>query len=93
MSHEIRTPLNAIIGMAELLSETSLSGEQNKYVNVFRRAGEALLELVNEILDLSKIEAGQLILEYIDFNVHELVEHATGHIRAQMRRKGHQTGC
>ena len=88
MSHEIRTPLNAIIGMAELLSETSLSGEQNKYVNVFRRAGEALLELVNEILDLSKIEAGQLILEYIDFNVHELVEHATDIYALKCEEKG-----
>src|SRR5690606_33802410 len=55
MSHEIRTPLNAIIGMAELLADTSLSDEQQRYVGVFRNAGEALLCLVNDILDLSKI--------------------------------------
>ena len=74
MSHEIRTPLNAIIGMAELLSETRLSGDQVKYVGVFKNAGEALLSLVNDILDLSKIEADQLILEEIDFDVRDVVE-------------------
>ncbi|MGR8949638.1 MAG: ATP-binding protein, partial [Gammaproteobacteria bacterium] len=74
MSHEIRTPLNAIIGMAELLSDTKLSGDQIKFVSVFKNAGEALLSLVNDILDLSKIEAGQLILEDIEFDVREIVE-------------------
>ena len=77
MSHEIRTPLNAIIGMAELLSESALSREQEKYVGVFRNAGEALLSLVNDILDLSKIEAEQLLLEDIEFDLHEVVEQAT----------------
>ena len=76
MSHEIRTPLNAIIGMAELLSESSLSSEQEKYVGVFRNAGEALLSQVNDILDLSKIEAEQLTLEDIEFDLVEIVEQA-----------------
>lgn len=74
MSHEIRTPLNAIIGMSELLNETSLTSEQEKYIGVFRKAGDTLLSLVNDILDLSKIEASQLVLEHISFNLVETVE-------------------
>ena len=74
MSHEIRTPLNAIIGMSDLMSETRLTNEQSRYVSVFRKAGDALLSLVNDILDLSKIEANQLVLEEIPFSIMELIE-------------------
>ena len=76
MSHEIRTPLNAIIGMSDLMTDTSLTDEQTRYVSVFRKAGDALLNLVNDILDLSKIEAGQLVLENIPINLIEVVEEA-----------------
>ncbi len=76
MSHEIRTPMNAIIGMSELLNETTLTEEQQKYINVFRKAGDTLLNLVNDILDLSKIEAKQLVLEKIPFDLFEMLEEA-----------------
>ncbi|MBN1688025.1 MAG: response regulator [Candidatus Omnitrophica bacterium] len=77
MSHEIRTPMNAIIGMGDLLADTPLSDEQREFVNTLRRNGEGLLSLINDILDLSKVEAGRLELEAINFSVIELVESVT----------------
>lgn len=74
MSHEIRTPMNAIIGMAELLGDTDLSPSQREYVEVFRTAGDTLLGLINQVLDLSKIEAGHLELDETDYDLWRLVE-------------------
>lgn len=74
MSHEIRTPMNAILGMADMLWESRLNKTQRNYVKIFKNAGENLLLLINDILDLSKIEAGQITLEEIDFNLEELFE-------------------
>jgi PAS domain S-box-containing protein len=73
MSHEIRTPMNAIIGIAHLLAQTPLTPVQDKYVQIFRRAGDNLLHLVNEILDLSKVEAAQLELEHMPYSLADLL--------------------
>ena len=74
MSHEIRTPMNAIMGIADLLAKTSLTPEQDKYVQIFRRSGDTLLNLINDILDLSKVEAAQLELEQTDFVLRDHLE-------------------
>ncbi len=88
MSHEIRTPMNAIIGIADLLAKTTLTPEQDKYVQIFRRAGDNLLNLINDILDLSKVEASQLELERTGFSLRDLLEKVIEMVALRARGKG-----
>ncbi|SMF25834.1 AAA family ATPase [Desulfovibrio gilichinskyi] len=88
MSHEIRTPMNAILGMADMLWESRLSKTQRNYVKLFQNAGENLLLLINDILDLSKVEAGQLTIENVDFELEDLFEEIGSifALRAQLKQ-------
>src|SRR5207253_5842765 len=93
MSHEIRTPMNVIIGIADLLAKTPLSPEQNKYVQIFRRAGDNLLHLIDDILDLSKVESLQLELERTGFSLNDLLEKVVEMVAVRAEEKGLALVC
>lgn len=87
MSHELRTPMNAILGMAELLRETPLTAEQAQYIDIFRNSGRVLLELINDILDLSKAEAGKLELRPTPVNLRSYLKSVLEPLVVDARRK------
>ncbi len=93
MSHEIRTPMNCIIGISELLMDMEPTERQRGYLDMISQSSNSLLALINDILDVSKIEAGKLELDPIDMNVRNLVEEVSGLIAFQTQAKGVEMVC
>jgi CheY-like chemotaxis protein/GAF domain-containing protein len=93
MSHEIRTPMNGILGMAEVLSGTALSGEQRGYLDTVIRCAQSLLDLLNDVLDLSKVEAGHIELECIPFDPRHVVESVGAVLGPRAAERGLELVC
>ncbi len=88
ISHELRTPMNGVLGAAQLLSATRLEATQREYLSIIRNSGDNLLSLLNDILDMTKIEAGKMTFETVDVSVEDLHRRVTGPFQAQAEAKG-----
>ena len=88
ISHELRTPMNGVLGAAQLLSATRLEGAQREYLSIIRNSGDNLLSLLNDILDMTKIEAGKMTFEVVDVVVDDLQRRISGPFEAQAEAKG-----
>ena len=88
MSHEIRTPLNGVIGMVALLSKTSLQNEQKEFVSTINSSAKNLLSIINDVLDISKIEAGKTEIQAVDFNLHQVIFSVAQMLEHVAHRKG-----
>ena len=88
ISHELRTPMNGVLGAAQLLSATRLEGTQREYLSIIRNSGDNLLSLLNDILDMTKIEAGKMSFDVVDIQVEDLHRRITGPFEAQAEAQG-----
>ncbi|MBU3972696.1 MAG: response regulator, partial [Alphaproteobacteria bacterium] len=88
ISHELRTPMNGVLGAAQLLGATRLEPAQREYLSIIRNSGDNLLSLLNDILDMTKIEAGKMTFEVVDVSIEDLHKRVTGPFQAQAEAKG-----